>query len=135
MRVQVKSTETLESLALKFARDVEGVVRANLFRSLNISQQIDTGFVLGHRGRPHQPSAKRTPDELIALTNRIVSTLRKSPGIGIEEIANVMGCTTRELLLPISKLRMQKQLTTKGQKRAMRYTLSAAGRALPMLDC
>lgn len=66
--------------------------------------------------------AKRTPDELAALTTAVLVAVKKNPGSRVEELARVMGLPTSELALPMLKLREDRQIVKKGEKRAARYT-------------
>ena len=47
--------------------------------------------------------------------------MKSNPGQRIEQIADGMGTSTKELNLPAKKLIAGKQLKTKGQKRATQY--------------
>lgn len=66
-------------------------------------------------------TAKRTPEALQKLTAATLGAIRRSPGLNVEELADKMGVTTRELALPILKLRADKALRCKGVKRGTRY--------------
>jgi hypothetical protein len=70
---------------------------------------------------PRGRGAKRTPEELEQLTKRFHSYVQKNPGQRIEQLADGMGVSTRELNLPVKKLLAGKKLSTKGQKRATTY--------------
>lgn len=73
------------------------------------------------KGTKRAKGAKRTPEELEALTKNLLSAIRKTPGQRIEEIARVMNVTTKDLQLPAIKLWEAKSIKTTGQKRATRY--------------
>lgn len=66
--------------------------------------------------------AKRTPEELAALTTAVLAAVKKNPGSRVEELARIMGLPTSELALPMLKLREDRQIVKKGEKRAARYT-------------
>jgi hypothetical protein len=66
--------------------------------------------------------AKRTPDELAALTTAVLVAVKKNPGSRVEELARAMGLPTSDLALPMLKLREERQIVKKGEKRAARYT-------------
>jgi hypothetical protein len=72
-------------------------------------------------GRVRKKGAKRTPEELEALVSNLVGYVRKNPGQRIEQIGAGLGIGTKELALPAKKLIADKQLRTKGQKRATTY--------------
>src|SRR6185503_4878547 len=65
-----------------------------------------------------EKGAKRPPDEIERLTGRLLDYVKSTPGQRIEQIADGMGTSTKELNLPAKKLIAGKQLKTKGQKRA-----------------
>lgn len=68
-----------------------------------------------------EKGAKRPPDEIERLTGRLLDYVKGNPGQRIEQIADGMGTSTKELNLPAKKLIAGKQLKTKGQKRATQY--------------
>lgn len=76
-------------------------------------------------GRPAAKSrpkgAKRTPEEIEAQTKTLLSTIKKNPGLRIEEISKMIGISTKELALPVIKLFESKSITSKGNRRATRY--------------
>jgi hypothetical protein len=73
------------------------------------------------RAASREKGAKRPPDEIERLTGRLLDYIKGNPGQRIEQIADGMGTSTKELNLPAKKLIAGKQLKTKGQKRATQY--------------
>jgi hypothetical protein len=65
--------------------------------------------------------AKRSPDELEKLTGQLLSYIKGNAGQRIEQIADGMGTSTKELNLPAKKLLSTKAIKTKGHKRATQY--------------
>jgi hypothetical protein len=65
--------------------------------------------------------AKRSPDELEKLTTQLLSYIKGNAGQRIEQIADGMGTSTKELNLPAKKLLSTKAIKTKGHKRATQY--------------
>lgn len=65
--------------------------------------------------------AKRTPEELEQLIKQLHGYIAKNPGQRIEQIAQGLDISTKELNLPAKKLISEKKLSTKGQKRATTY--------------
>jgi len=65
--------------------------------------------------------AKRTPEELEQLIKKLHGYIAKNPGQRIEQIAQGLDISTKELNLPAKKLISDKKLSTKGQKRATTY--------------
>ena len=79
--------------------------------------------VVRGRGRAasREKGAKRPPDEIERLTGKLLDYIKGNPGQRIEQIADGMGTSTKELNLPAKKLIAGKQLRTKGQKSATQY--------------
>ena len=73
------------------------------------------------RAASREKGAKRPPDEIERLTGKLFDYIKGNPGQRIEQIADGMGTSTKELNLPAKKLIAGKQLKTKGQKRATQY--------------
>jgi len=71
--------------------------------------------------RSRAKGAKRSPDELENLTSQLLAYVKGNPGQRIEQIAQGMGTSTKELNLPAKKLLAKKSLRTKGHKRATQY--------------
>ena len=72
-------------------------------------------------GRARKKGAKRTPEELEALTKSLLGAIKKGPGRRIEEIGKEMGVPTKELALPVAKLFEAKAIKSTGQRRATKY--------------
>jgi hypothetical protein len=79
------------------------------------------GSVGAPKTKARAKGAKRTPEELEALTKSLLGVIRKSPGSRIEEIAATLEVPTKELQLPTIKLLEAKAISKKGQKRATVY--------------
>jgi len=72
-------------------------------------------------GAPRKKGAKRTAEELEQLIKQLHGYIAKNPGQRIEQIAQGLDISTKELNLPAKKLIAEKKLSTKGQKRATTY--------------
>jgi hypothetical protein len=70
---------------------------------------------------------KRSPDEIVKTTDKLLQYITKNSGQRIEEIAKGVGHSTKELTLPVKKLLNDKKITAKGEKRATRYFLAGKG--------
>jgi hypothetical protein len=88
----------------------------------------------GGRGRASAPrasmrpkGAKRDPNVLEALTEKLGAFIKKNPGQRIEQIGKALGTPTKELALPVKKLVAAKKISTTGQKRSTKY-FAASGR-------
>lgn len=65
--------------------------------------------------------AKRTPEEIESQSKTLLATIKKNPGLRIEEISKLIGVSTKELALPVIKLFEAKAISSKGNRRATRY--------------
>jgi hypothetical protein len=64
---------------------------------------------------------KRSKEELLAVTQRVLEHIRANSGQGVEQIAKELGTSTKELSLPLRKLLAEKKIISKGEKRATKY--------------
>jgi hypothetical protein len=78
-------------------------------------------FVSLSLSQSRKKGAKRTPEELEQLIKKLHGYIAKNPGQRIEQIAQGLDISTKELNLPAKKLISEKKLSTKGQKRATTY--------------
>ncbi len=78
-------------------------------------------FALSSLSSNRKKGAKRTPEELEQLIKKLHGYIAKNPGQRIEQIAQGLDISTKELNLPAKKLISEKKLSTKGQKRATTY--------------
>jgi hypothetical protein len=69
---------------------------------------------------------KRDPEKLAALTNALHACIKGHPGERIETIAKTMGTTTKDLALPIRKLKGEDFVFSKGNKRSTVYYATGA---------
>ena len=72
-------------------------------------------------GAARRKGAKRDPQELEALTEKLNTYIKSHGGQRIEQIAQGMGTSTAELALPAKKLRAGKKIKTTGTRRATKY--------------
>jgi hypothetical protein len=71
---------------------------------------------------PKRKGGKRTPEEMVAQTETILSYLKKNPAQGAEQLGAALGMSTAELALPIKQLIAKKALKFVGQKRGRKYS-------------
>ena len=111
-----------------FAADIVAAVRASVMEI--VQEAIDgAGLERGsRRGRASSvrspvraKGAKRDPQMLQALTEKLGAFIKNNPGQRIEQIAQALGTPSKELVLPVKKLIAAKQISTKGQKRSTKY--------------
>jgi len=76
----------------------------------------------GRVGRPRSGrGAKRTPEDLEALSEQFATFVKANPGLRIEQINKELGTTTKDLALPIRKLISSGVIAAKGKKRSTTY--------------
>ena len=76
----------------------------------------------GRVGRPRGGrGAKRSPEDLEALSEQFASFVKANPGLRIEQINKKLGTNTKELALPIRKLIADGLVSAKGKKRSTMY--------------
>ncbi|HEX7837878.1 MAG TPA: hypothetical protein VF469_10475 [Kofleriaceae bacterium] len=76
----------------------------------------------GGRGRARGGrGAKRSPEDLEALSQKFATFVKANPGLRIEQINKELGTTTKDLALPIRKLIAEGMITAKGKKRSTTY--------------
>jgi hypothetical protein len=114
-----------------FVEQLEGLIRQAALESVHAA--LNGGSATPRRGaklertakvlmpKGSKKSAKRTPEELDALVKKFHAYVGKNPGQRIEQIGIGLGVSTKTLVLPVKKLHSEKQIGTKGQKRATTY--------------
>ena len=79
----------------------------------------------GTKGRAAKSRSKRTgkrsPRQINSMMARIMKFVESNPGQSIADIAKALGTETRDLTLPMRKLKAEGLVRTQGQKRATRY--------------
>src|SRR5262245_23650208 len=72
-------------------------------------------------GPARRKGAKRDPRELEGLTEKLLAYVKSHEGQRIEQIAQGMATSTKELALPAKKLIATKKIRTTGTRRATKY--------------
>jgi hypothetical protein len=128
----------VESFALELdqlvRQSVMELVEQALAQSIRDSGSAQgTGRARAGKGRtgaqPTRPAAtantskggRRTGAELEELTQSLLKYIHKHPGSRMEQVAKGMDIPSKELNLPLGKLKAEGRLKTKGQKRATSY--------------
>jgi len=117
----LKSSKSVTALVTKFVDDLQDIFLADMIqavadRSTRLNPHLGKAKISARA-----KGAKRSPDELEALTKRLHAYVAKHPGQRIEQIGAGMGVPTKELNLCVKKLLVAKQLTKRGVKRATTY--------------
>lgn len=126
--------DTIRSALDAFVDDLSNLIQQAALES--VEQALASASAIpGRRGRGardvapafislaqnRKKGAKRTPEELEQLIKKLHGYIAKNPGQRIEQIAQGLDISTKELNLPAKKLISEKKLSTKGQKRATTY--------------
>jgi hypothetical protein len=91
-------------------------------RGSSSSTAVAVAASSGRVGRPRGGrGAKRTAADLEALSERVATFVKATPGLRIEQINKELGTTTKDLALPIRKLIADGVINAKGQKRSTTY--------------
>ena len=126
-----KTDTAIREAVESFVEQLRGLITQAALESVQVA--LNGGSVLPRRsskqGRSPAPSAlkarqkgiKRSPEELDALVKKLLAYITKHPGQRIEQIGASLGLPSKEFVLPVKKLLSEKQITTKGQKRATVY--------------
>jgi hypothetical protein len=107
-----------------FVEELSGLVRTAALAS--VTEAFGSGGG-GRRGRSASLGAsrakgeKRSPQALAQLVGRLQSEIKAKPGLRMEQIAEALGSSTKELALPAKKLIAEKKIKTKGERRATKY--------------
>lgn len=64
---------------------------------------------------------RRSAEQLAEVQEKVIAVLNKNPGLTSEEIQATLGLEKRELQRPLTLLRNERRIKTKGQKRGMKY--------------
>jgi hypothetical protein len=105
----------LETLESAFGGKSGGSRGAPAAIALHIAGVARAGRPRGGRG------AKRTAEDLAAMSDKFAAFVKANPGLRIEQINKQLGTTTKDLALPIRKLVADKVIAVKGQKRSTTY--------------
>ena len=125
--------DTIRSALDAFVEDLSNLIQQAALESVELAL-ASASAIPGRRGRGarqaapvfaslgnRKKGAKRTAEELDQLIKRLHGYIAKNPGQRIEQIAQGLDISTKELNLPAKKLIGDKKLSTKGQKRATTY--------------
>jgi hypothetical protein len=77
--------------------------------------------------RARRKSGKRSPEEIAATADQLLTFIKDNPGQRMEAIAKALGTTTKDLTLPVKKLVSKNLIRVEGQKRATSYYPAGGG--------
>jgi hypothetical protein len=124
--VQIRQTieafvEQLSALvrnaAVQSVTDAFGASGASVSRRGRPAAAVTAPRTAGRRAK----GQKRAPADLEQITGQLLSAIKSSPGQRMEQIAQALQTTTKDLALPAKKLIAAKKIKTKGERRATKY--------------
>jgi hypothetical protein len=113
----------------RFVKEVTEIARRGALETLGSAFGTRAGEPKAVARKPMSPvgrarsrrGQKRTPEDIEAVSQRLVSYVMSNPGLRVEQINKGLGTTTKDLALPIKKLIADRALRSKGQKRSTTY--------------
>lgn len=105
--------------------ELDGVSQARAGASSNVRQAAAPARKLTARGGGLAKGQKRTPEALALKVEEVFTLIQRHPGLRIEQLGERSGLTTKEMSLPIKKLRAAKRIAAAGEKRATTYSARA----------
>ena len=142
LAVEQRIQKAVEKFALGLTKEIVAVIYDDLITDLQVQRASNKGLELKGNGKPSRRNGKktaakkrvakkatakngnggkRTPAQIEKLATRALAAILKNPGQGIEVIAKAMKADTKDLSLPMRKLIADKEIRTKGERRATKY--------------
>jgi hypothetical protein len=107
----------VESVTVAFGDD--GAGRASRRRGPGRPR---TSAVAARTGRARSKGEKRSPQEIQDLQNRLLATIKKTPGLRKEQLASELRAPSKDLMLVTNKLLADGAIRKRGVKRATTYS-------------
>lgn len=107
---------------------IRAEVRDEFLSAISSDHQVGNGRRKpGPKAKASAPKArpkgaKRTANEIDELIGRTLKFVKSNPGSRAEQIAEGLGVSTKDLVLPITKLFESKALKSTGVRRGTKYT-------------
>ena len=111
----------IEALVREHIRALQRVAAQAVLRAF---ADAPAGKARGGHGKARTQkatTARRSPEAVSALSERLYSAICARPGAGMGELAVQVGATSQELSLPAAQLRRTGRVRTAGLKQNTRY--------------
>lgn len=115
----------------RFVEEIGELVRESAVAA--VSEALGTAAIAVPKTRGRRSGSKKKPaptrrkrvrrsaEDLEKVGAKVVAYVAKNAGCRMEDMSKALGISTKELRRPVQELLTQKQLKTKGQKRATEY--------------
>lgn len=122
LAVEKTMKSEIDGLVEKFVADVTALMRESTLAGMRAL--IDAS--VGSKASKAKPgvaaeSGKRTAAEISEAANKILSVLKKEPGLRCEQLQAITGLDKDSIALPLRRLVDDKQVTHKGVARGRKY--------------
>lgn len=107
---------------------IKAEVRSDFLAALGDGHEVGNGRTSRKKPGPkpklksRSKGGKRTPQELAQLVGSVLNFIKRNPGSRSEQIAEGLGVSTKDLVLPITKLFEGKTIKSTGQRRGTKYS-------------
>ncbi len=136
-------TQKIQDLVAQFVQDVTALANQAALDTLQgafggtgvtttSSTRTPRETVASKKNRGNgQGGAKRSPEQLAALREKLLGHIKANPGQRVEEINVALGTTTGELSRPIHALIADGEVRSEGRLRSTRYYPGSKAKAAP----
>lgn len=128
--IQQAINERIDAFVAEITELAKQAALETLAGGLSAGSRRGGDKVLSTAPRTRRKSGKRSPEEIAATADQLLTYIRENPGQRMEAIAKALDSTTKDLTLPIKKLLLQGHVRVEGQKRATSY-YPATGKSKP----
>jgi hypothetical protein len=125
------ATPDIDSIVSEFVEKLSATIRANTLNDVMATLGGSAAPVRRGPGRPKgsgvKSGGKRTPEQLEALSEKLLAHVKSNPGKRAEQIAAAVGSDVDSIRPTMKKLIASKKVKTKGQRRGMYYFPTGRG--------
>jgi len=111
----------IEALVREHIRELQSVAAQAVVRAFGDATRRRVRGSQSKASSTRATTARRTPEAVSAMSERLYSAICAQPGAGMGVLAAQVGATSQELSLPAALLRRAGRVRTAGQKQNTRY--------------